>query len=513
MALAMNADATAAYLKAIDPGDAAKVIATGMDMVRGGIGAPVIPLVRDALVHHPRDAVLWQLLGLAARLEQDGALALEAFARAAELAPNDALIAQSHAQAALEAGRPAVGLFDRAAILAPQHGAVLLGRAAAMVAAGRSDESVRGLRRLLAANPLWIDGHRALAKIVGQLGHFGDPRASLAEALVQARAVPELHQALIATDFDLADYAAADRHLADARTVLPPARWLDSWSAFCASELSEIARADSLFEAMGSPADIDEALRRSRHEIRAGRAGRALAIAEAWTARDGGGVLWPYLELGWRLTDDPRWQWLEGDRRFVGVYDLSHRLESLTDLAGCLRKLHFADRQPLDQSLRGGTQTDGPLLSRLEPEIAALRKVILSAVRDYAAQLPPPDPGHPLLLAHRAPLKFAGSWSVRLTRQGFHVDHVHSQGWISSAFYIALPEPSMGRGEGERAHDGWLSLGECRELAPGLAPIRLIEPKPGRLVLFPSTMWHGTRPFAEGERLTVAFDVARPRPH
>ena len=33
---------------------------------------------------------------------------------------------------------------------------------------------------------------------------------------------------------------------------------------------------------------------------------------------------------------------------------------------------------------------------------------------------------------------------------------------------------------------------------------------PGRLALFPSTMWHGTVPFADGERLTIAFDVARP---
>jgi hypothetical protein len=46
---------------------------------------------------------------------------------------------------------------------------------------------------------------------------------------------------------------------------------------------------------------------------------------------------------------------------------------------------------------------------------------------------------------------------------------------------------------------------------PGLAPYRLVEPKPGRLVLFPSTMWHGTRPFPAGERLTIAFDIARPR--
>ena len=58
---------------------------------------------------------------------------------------------------------------------------------------------------------------------------------------------------------------------------------------------------------------------------------------------------------------------------------------------------------------------------------------------------------------------------------------------------------------------GWLSLGESRDLVPELSPLRLVEPRPGRLVLFPSTMWHGTRPFPSGERLTVAFDIAVPK--
>ena len=95
---------------------------------------------------------------------------------------------------------------------------------------------------------------------------------------------------------------------------------------------------------------------------------------------------------------------------------------------------------------------------------------------------------------------------MRLTGEGFHVNHVHPAGWISSAFYVALPEAAMS-GDGPC---GWLSIGEPTELGLDLPPIRLIEPKPGRLVLFPSTMWHGTRPFAAGERLTVAFDVAKP---
>jgi len=110
------------------------------------------------------------------------------------------------------------------------------------------------------------------------------------------------------------------------------------------------------------------------------------------------------------------------------------------------------------------------------------------------------------MLRHRrdGPVRFAGSWSVRLQGSGFHSHHIHPQGWISSAFYVAVPEQL----EGEQ---GWLTLGEPQaELRIDLPPIRRIAPKPGQLVLFPSMMWHGTLPFDAGERMTVAFDVAPP---
>jgi hypothetical protein len=36
-----------------------------------------------------------------------------------------------------------------------------------------------------------------------------------------------------------------------------------------------------------------------------------------------------------------------------------------------------------------------------------------------------------------------------------------------------------------------------------------VEPEVGRLVLFPSYMWHGTVPFSgDDHRMTIAFDVA-----
>jgi len=194
--------------------------------------------------------------------------------------------------------------------------------------------------------------------------------------------------------------------------------------------------------------------------------------------------------------------------RHKGVYDLAESLPSLDALAECLRALHLSVHQPLEQSLRGGTQTDGYLFARVEPEIRALRRAVVEAVREHVAQLPPADPRHPQLSERRSPIRFSGAWSVRLTSGGNHANHIHPQGWFSSALYVALPDPEQ-RGP-EPA--GWLTLGEPQaELQLDLPPFRMVEPKPGRLALFPSTMWHGTRSFGAGERLTVAFDVAPPR--
>jgi uncharacterized protein (TIGR02466 family) len=140
--------------------------------------------------------------------------------------------------------------------------------------------------------------------------------------------------------------------------------------------------------------------------------------------------------------------------------------------------------------------------------IRRLRAAVTGAVERHIAELPPPDDAHPLLKHRRdRRIRYSGSWSVRLRSGGRHSNHVHPHGWISSALYVALPE----RTAGDQEHAGWLTLGEPDEkLGLELGPWREIEPKPGQLVLFPSWMWHGTVPFSEGERLTVAFDVRPP---
>lgn len=505
----MSSEAVLALGRA-DPGDADAVFRAGAMAVRGGLAAEALPLLEAGSARHGGDARIWQVLGLAYRQLDELAAALTALDKAAALAPGDSLIAHTLARATLEAGLPAVERFQRARALAPGDGSVLLGFAAALLAAERIDEAIVMLDAQTAAQPAWLEGQATLARLRWMTGARDGFAAGYERALLAAPRDRTLWHARInlLIEADLYDRALAA--IAEAKAAAGADPLFDMLEAICTSESGAVEAAEPMFARLMPLGHLSAALRYVRHLLRAGRPGEAVTVAEAWLGDPEGDSLWPYLASAWRLTGDSRWQWLEGDSRFVGSYDIGERLSSLDGLADCCRVLHQRLDQPLEQSVRGGTQTDGPLFSRIEPELAELRRVIAEAVAVHIAQLPAHDPKHPLLRHRRdRPVRFAGSWSVRLTDGGRHANHVHPAGWLSSAFYLTLPA----RQEGDEPHAGWLTLGEPQdELGLGLQPFREIEPRPGRLVLFPSTMWHGTRPFRSGERMTVAFDVARPTP-
>ena len=102
-------------------------------------------------------------------------------------------------------------------------------------------------------------------------------------------------------------------------------------------------------------------------------------------------------------------------------------------------------------------------------------------------------------------LRFAGAWSVRLQDQGFHTNHIHPEGWISSALYVALPDEVRDPSD----NSGYIQFGSpLEDLGIDLPPRRTVAPEVGTLVLFPSYMWHGTIPFqSEQPRMTIAFDL------
>lgn len=193
---------------------------------------------------------------------------------------------------------------------------------------------------------------------------------------------------------------------------------------------------------------------------------------------------------------------------FVQIYDIAPpagvaSVDAFNSrLLQALHSLHRSDVAPIDQTLVHGTQTHGNLFTSTRPEIQALKGQISGCVQSYIEHLRTLGLGE---FCNRISngFDYSGAWSVQLSDGGFHLDHVHSAGWISSVYYVEVPDNLDAA-----SHEGWLKFGDAVFDPNNTGPHRFVEPKPGRLVLFPSFMVHGTVPITEHKRrTTVAFDV------
>lgn len=214
--------------------------------------------------------------------------------------------------------------------------------------------------------------------------------------------------------------------------------------------------------------------------------------------------------LVWRVMGDPRESWLNDIDRLVRVVDLEPPagFASMADFNAALTQelesLHQDVAAPVDQTLRKGTQTLGDIFEQGHPLVDLLKARIAEAIDAHIRSLPE-DPTHPFLKRRASSWRFTDSWSSRLGQGGFHTNHVHPHGWLSSAYYVQVPAAAAD----PVRREGWLQFGEPDFDAGLVEPVRRrVQPKPGRLALFPSLMWHGTTPFADpSPRMTIAFDV------
>jgi uncharacterized protein (TIGR02466 family) len=380
-------------------------------------------------------------------------------------------------------------------------------RGRALQALGRPDEAEAALLAAILRRPDYPVAHRDLAQL--RWMRTADLDHALA-ALTAAPATPDLIRIHATVLTEAGEAAAAAALLAQAVATHPadPALRLMA-AAACGRQgdaPAQLAHATAALHL--APASAEAAKAGVEALLHAGRAGEAAPLAERLVAaapHDQGALALAC--TAWRLTGDPRHAaWCEDPALVAaatiptppGWPDLP---AFLADLAADLAARHPWRTHPLEQSVRHGSQTQQDL-SRLDvPVLRALFAALDTPIAAHLAALGPGD--DPVRRRIARGYRVAGAWSVRLSPGGFHSDHVHPQGWLSSAFYVELP-PAVAL-----EPEGWLALGRPGvPTAPRLAPLRHIRPAPGQLVLFPSYLWHGTEPFGgDAPRLTVAFDL------
>jgi tetratricopeptide (TPR) repeat protein len=242
-----------------------------------------------------------------------------------------------------------------------------------------------------------------------------------------------------------------------------------------------------------------------------GNATEALQHIEPMREREPDDQHWIAHEAtAWRLLGKDEYAKLVDLDRFVRPYTLPvpDGFESLEEFNSAfldvLKRWHHYDEQPLDQSLRLGTQTPRNLTTIDDPVIEAFIAALDTPIRQYMRDVGN-DPDHPLTARNTGEYRIAGSWSVRLKGGGWHVNHVHPDGWISSAYYVSVPAETRAA----EGRSGWIKFAEPPfATVPPTPAEKWIQPQAGLLVLFPSFLWHGTEPIHDSSvRVTAPFDV------
>lgn len=450
-------------------------------------------VLRDALAKAPEHALALHHLGVSLRLQERLEEAREALERARALAPTRPEIVHACATIA----------FER----------------------NEYDAAERAYQEAIALRPDFVEAHSTLNELYWQRGQFERYGESYAEVHRQHGWRSAALAAAWVRSLVLANRAEQAQGLArQAAQALGPDPDLLRWQARAEralgqpqamlATLEQAVVADG--ERTGSHAvplrqDLAEAL------LRAGRPEQADAVVdELLSLAPDDQLTWAWRSTVWRQLEDERYHALHQDFDHVRAWELptppgyDSLPAFLSALSDTLLSMHRMVARPLAQTLEHGTQTPGRLLHKPDPVIQALRQAISTVVDEYVADLATDD-RHPLLRRCTGQWRFSGSWSVRLQPNGYHVDHVHPAGWISSACYVSLPTALTQPSSEAPEHAGWIGFGRSSlALAEHDTVERYVQPTPGLLVLFPSFTWHGTVPFTgspEEFRMTAPFDA------
>ncbi len=384
--------------------------------------------------------------------------------------------------------------------------------ARSLIAQGQLAPAEIALREALRLDPRLVDAHNHLAQLIWvRTGNSELASAQLAEAVQMFAADDALRATLAALLQGIGDARAAYACLADRLTAhTSPALLLRAGLAALefepgtARELAERARRIV-------PENRSVQMLLTAAKLGTGDAQGAMGLCEALRAQfPDDQYLIALQTTAWRQLGDSRYAKLCDYRNLVVPFELQPGAECpdpaafLDAVRASIEPLHDPKGHALPfQSLRHGTETTQDLTRSTDAAIRALFEAFALPVGSYLRHLG--EGKDPLRRRNTGRWRFQGAWSVRLRSSGFHRNHTHPRGWISSAYYLVVPDVMRDTS----TQQGVLTFGEPGILTqPPLPAEYTVRPEAGQLFLFPSYLWHGTTPFRDSQaRLTVAFDA------
>jgi Flp pilus assembly protein TadD len=339
-------------------------------------------------------------------------------------------------------------------------------------------EFARDLAAAAATNPDNVPLQLALATVLRQAGNLDGAHTVLRDLISRGSPTPDARAALAQVLHEAGLMNDAENEAMEAATAKP-------------QDGAVVETLVAILLSRGRPEDAQPFVAAQRDKS---------PIDQGWIA---------YEATVARLLERPLYRQLCDYTRLVRTYDVEpppgwRSMDELTAaLLEALNARHAFANQPLEHDVRNGTQTARNLVTDPDSAIQALFKACDGPVQSYRQEIGL-DSAHPLSARNRGASALSNAWSVRLNRGGLLLNHFHRHGWISAAYYVSVPEETQDL----TLMAGWLKFGEPRFATPGATPEVFIKPQVGRLVLFPSYLWHGTNPLQGTEpRTSISFNI------
>ncbi len=377
---------------------------------------------------------------------------------------------------------------------------------------GKPDEAAKAFRRAAALAPDFVEAHANLGATLHLAKRYEEAIAAYRRALEKLPNNAELHHNLGAVYRALGQHAKAAECYREALRLAPDRR---EFAERLAGALQDLGDYDAAAEAFArvlarTPGSVDATKGLAETLIGAGKPEEAVALCDDYLSSRGYNsavICCKAIALGERGEDAAALRIMDLDR-FVrpchiepptGFRDLAAFNAEIEREIRAHESLEF---EPPGIATAAGFQT-GDLLEHPSYAIGLLALMINGAVRGYIDCLPD-DPNHPFVA--NAPARWTlNGWGVILNAQGHQRPHIHPSGWLSGVYYVRVPRSIV-----VGSQQGLIEFGTppanigCRHTHP----TRRVTPEAGRMMLFPSYVYHHTIPFDDSEnRISFAFDV------
>lgn len=494
-----------------------EMLANAAQLVQGPDPQAAAPVVDQLLAHAPDDPDILTLAAILAQRTGRSQDAIRFFRAACNADRHNAARHQNLAVAlkAAQAYEEALAAFSAALALRPNHAPTLSNLGSCLIACGRPQEALAVLREALAIAPDSAELLNNHGIALARLGQQAEACISYQRALA---ARPDYTEAQL----NYADALAAMGDIGQATTLASRVLHIMPDNIRAANQLGLLleragdhhAAADILLRAYkkGQP-NHALGINLARALLRSGQADRALDICENLIASQPS-ITTP-LALAvvalQRLGRVEAQEALMGVARFVSIHDFEEvdgfaSLEAFNAaLVAELRNHPSLTFEPLGLVTRQGRQSDD-LAQETGPAMQALATMARQKLAAAVASFSQHAPDHPFLQA--VPREWdLTMWGTILSPGGEVGPHIHAPNWLSGVYY---PEFSAGaRDDREGAFAIGLLPEELREAERSVdGEMIVFQPRSGRMILFPSYLWHATLPFSgNSERISFAFDL------